>query len=512
MKKLFTLILCAAMLLSAFSFPAAAASTDYKPIVILKLDDLGGAGGGFQKVFEFIQKENITAGFGVIGKYLEDNGNQQEFYDAIKMYHDAGIEIWHHGYLHELPEYHDSDYNSQYENFKKTVDLLQEKCGITVTSFGSPFNNSDVTTAMMIEERFPQITNIMFNSNFGDFSALRLETRVEIESATGTANYDVFTQSYDQHKHSPYIVLQGHAGQWDEASLAEFKKIVAFLKEKDCTFMTPSEYTQYYREQQAKPADDTPKRINVTLNGKYMDFEDAEPTMINDRVMVPFRAIFEALEADIEWDAETASATASQNGNTVKITENSNIAYLNGEPVELDTAATIIDSRFVVPIRFVSESLDRLVYWDDANSTVVITSRSDKPYTLPDGAAEIKDCTFSSFFEDELGYFSYDGDPDTLWSCEGVKQWVCYDLGQNTSISKVSIMWNKGDQRQASFKLETSDDAKNFTSVFEGTASGTTTDYEDFATEGASGRYLRVYCMGNNISTWNAIREIVIYK
>lgn len=512
LKKVLAFVLCTALTLSVFPGAVSAASDRFKPIVIIKLDDLTtNTVAGFQKAFDLVQKEGVKAGFGVIGNSLEDDGKKQAFYDKIKEWDKAGIEIWHHGYLHAEPEYHGSDYDSQYENFNKTVQLLKDKCGITVTSFGSPFNNSDATTAKMIGEKFPQITNVMLSADYGEHGFLRLPTRADIEPATGDVSYDRFIVNYEKLKRSPYIVLQGHAGMWDENDLAEFQKVITFLKERGSVFMTPTEYAAYYREQEANP-DQKPEYIDVMLNGSYMEFEDTEPVMLNDRVLVPFRAIFEALGADITWDGETATATAVKGSNTVKITENSNVAYLNGEPVELDVAATIIDDRFVVPIRFVSESLDQVVYWDGPNNTVIIVSKTEKPYTLPDGAIEIKDCTFSSFFEDELGYFSYDGDVDTLWSCEGNPQWICYDLGESMPISKVSIVWNKGDQRQAIFKLETSEDGKTFTTVYDGKASGTTPGYEDYTLENAKGRYLRVYCMGNSASAWNAVKEIVIYK
>lgn len=41
--------------------------------------------------------------------------------------------------------------------------------------------------------------------------------------------------------------------------------------------------------------------IRVDLNGRYLDF-DQPPVMMTDRVLVPARAILEALEAEIRWD------------------------------------------------------------------------------------------------------------------------------------------------------------------------------------------------------------------
>ena len=44
--------------------------------------------------------------------------------------------------------------------------------------------------------------------------------------------------------------------------------------------------------------------IQVILNGERLEF-DVPPQIINDRTMVPMRAIFEALGMEVEWNQET---------------------------------------------------------------------------------------------------------------------------------------------------------------------------------------------------------------
>jgi len=48
--------------------------------------------------------------------------------------------------------------------------------------------------------------------------------------------------------------------------------------------------------------------FKVKLNGEYMNF-DVPPVMIEDRILVPMRAIFEALGAEVSWDDATQTAT-----------------------------------------------------------------------------------------------------------------------------------------------------------------------------------------------------------
>lgn len=42
----------------------------------------------------------------------------------------------------------------------------------------------------------------------------------------------------------PYIVLQGHPNQWDDKRFEDFTKVVRYLKEQGCPFMTASEYVE----------------------------------------------------------------------------------------------------------------------------------------------------------------------------------------------------------------------------------------------------------------------------
>ena len=102
---------------------------------------------------------------------------------------------------------------------------------------------------------------------------------------------------------------------------------------------------------------------------------DVPPTIINDRTLVPLRAIFEALDADVQWDDTTQTATAKKDETTVQVTIDNATAYVNGEANTLDGPAQLINDRTMVPARFVSESLNARVLWDDATETVyVITS------------------------------------------------------------------------------------------------------------------------------------------
>ena len=119
----------------------------------------------------------------------------------------------------------------------------------------------------------------------------------------------------------------------------------------------------------------------VNLNGQPLELTQP-PTNIGGRVMVPFRDIFEALDAEVFWDHEfqTISAVGSSGSKQIVLTIGSETAMLNGNPVLLDAAPVIVSGRTLVPIRFVSESLGAYVRWDGDTGTVYITSKSYSPW------------------------------------------------------------------------------------------------------------------------------------
>lgn len=111
--------------------------------------------------------------------------------------------------------------------------------------------------------------------------------------------------------------------------------------------------------------------IRVVLNGETMNF-DVPPFIEQERTMVPFRAIFEALGAGVQWDGETKTVTATRNDLEIKLVIDGP-AYKNGAAINLEVPAMIINSRTFVPLRFVSEALDCTVAWDNSSKTVTIT-------------------------------------------------------------------------------------------------------------------------------------------
>lgn len=118
------------------------------------------------------------------------------------------------------------------------------------------------------------------------------------------------------------------------------------------------------------------RAITIYVDGVQLK-TDQPPVMVQGRVMLPLRAIFEALDANVDWDRKNQTVTGIKGGTTVVLKIKSKVATINGERVTLDVPAQIINGRTMVPVRFVSEALGQDVDWNSYNQ--IVTINSDTP-------------------------------------------------------------------------------------------------------------------------------------
>jgi len=111
--------------------------------------------------------------------------------------------------------------------------------------------------------------------------------------------------------------------------------------------------------------------IKVLLDGQELIF-DVPPQLIDNRTMVPMRKIFEAMGANVDWNGDIQTVTATKDDITVIMQIDNKVIKVNGENITLDVPPKLVDSRTLVPARAVAESLNAKVEWDGETSTVII--------------------------------------------------------------------------------------------------------------------------------------------
>ncbi|MCR2803389.1 copper amine oxidase N-terminal domain-containing protein [Paenibacillus soyae] len=115
--------------------------------------------------------------------------------------------------------------------------------------------------------------------------------------------------------------------------------------------------------------------LRVVVNNEKIAFPDAQPYLDeNDRTMVPVRFVSEALGADVKWDGKTEKVTITKGSIKAILQIGKKSIEVNGKAQNMDTVAVKKEGRTIVPVRFVSQALGAEVEWDEAVSTVYITT------------------------------------------------------------------------------------------------------------------------------------------
>ncbi len=159
--------------------------------------------------------------------------------------------------------------------------------------------------------------------------------------------------------------------------------------------------------------------INVTLNGNCINF-DQPPVMVSDRVLVPVRAIFEAMGFVVMWDGTTQMVNVITEFGVMTLAIGSPyISYRNeteDKSVVCDVPPQIINGRTLVPARAIAECTGYKVDWDNSTQTVIITGDAFK-MTLPEA--------------DIAGYYPNTKTPD-FGACFNITTTKVNDLGDRT--------------------------------------------------------------------------------
>ena len=103
--------------------------------------------------------------------------------------------------------------------------------------------------------------------------------------------------------------------------------------------------------------------ISVTLNDEEIQF-DQPPIIQNDRTLVPMRAIFEAMGCEVYWDGDSQEIDVWRDeSNILTLWVNNNEMWTENGYITFDVAPQIINERTLVPVRAISESIGAKVSW-----------------------------------------------------------------------------------------------------------------------------------------------------
>lgn len=136
----------------------------------------------------------------------------------------------------------------------------------------------------------------------------------------------------------------------------------------------PQEDAFYQQVGELYAKDGKPDEFSVFSLGEKVQF-DTPPTVINDRTLVPIRALAESMGSQVDWNSQTNKADITLGDKKIQLTLNSKTAIVNGQQVTLDVPATRIDNRILVPLRFVGESFDKQVDYIPEGKVIAVQNK-----------------------------------------------------------------------------------------------------------------------------------------
>jgi hypothetical protein len=121
---------------------------------------------------------------------------------------------------------------------------------------------------------------------------------------------------------------------------------------------------------------------------------DALPQVVDQRTMVPIRAIAEALGADVTWNEAARRVKLTRGETTITLTLGETIARVNGAIFEMDVAPYAANGRTYIPLRYAAQFFGQTVTWNQEAQRVDITEDKTvaqgsnlEDWALPMGAA-----------------------------------------------------------------------------------------------------------------------------
>lgn len=113
----------------------------------------------------------------------------------------------------------------------------------------------------------------------------------------------------------------------------------------------------------------------MSVNGARKEIDpgkDTTPVLVDGRTLIPIRALIESMGGKVSWDGNEQKVTIELGSDRIELWINRKTALVNGVQKELDVPAQLINSRTMLPLRFVTENLGCTVHWDGAMQTITI--------------------------------------------------------------------------------------------------------------------------------------------
>lgn len=123
--------------------------------------------------------------------------------------------------------------------------------------------------------------------------------------------------------------------------------------------------------------------INVKIDGKTMTPKDMPAVSIDGRTMLPMRQIAQELGCEVVWNEAAQQVYVVNDDYTLVFTINNKTGQQNGKNFSMDVPPMIVNDRTMLPVRALATALDLNITWDDATRTVNIAEKKAAQPSVP---------------------------------------------------------------------------------------------------------------------------------
>lgn len=142
----------------------------------------------------------------------------------------------------------------------------------------------------------------------------------------------------------------------------EFYQQLADLVSKD-------DYSKFFGEMKLRIGS------NILIVDGEKQIMDVAPEVVNNRTMLPIRAVAETAGAEVNWVQDTSTVLIeSVGGDTIQCAIGSPTIMVNSQASQMDVTPYVKQNRTYLPVRAVAEALELEVEWDASTQTVRLTA------------------------------------------------------------------------------------------------------------------------------------------
>jgi len=114
--------------------------------------------------------------------------------------------------------------------------------------------------------------------------------------------------------------------------------------------------------------------VSVTVDGVLVLFADQRPIMVDNRVLVPVRGVFEHMGFEVTWDEEMRIARLERSDILIIIPADLTSFVANTAIISPSVPQRLVNHRLMLPLRYVAEAAFGTAEWDPVNRVAMITT------------------------------------------------------------------------------------------------------------------------------------------